>query len=304
MAISKFKTGGDGFAALKSVKGFDPIMSFESGTTYIQFLTPFYNQPDGTIGVIPLRLHEWIKVGTKKRKDGSSYDDVRKFISPLTLDPKGFDILLDYYNIYPPAKGVGLAVELKRSGKGADAVFTTAVDSQTYTNRDDEEVTKEVLRVQFVIMSESNFWNAVKTHEDINGVPATETIWAVSKSGSGTDTKYSVIPVAGRTVEVPEDSIPSMEDFINRLDCYDEVEPLIAQAIVNGVRVKKFMPDKDKLEKAPRRGKPGLEFLYDRDPSTFSSDENEVDDDVPFDNAVPRTASLADLRAQVAANSK
>ncbi len=183
---------------------------------YILMLTPISE-------VVTCDLHEWIKVGEGKRKDGTSYDNFEQFISRKDNGiGEDYDDIEERLGKLPRRRTLGVAVELEpilETVEGRQRPKGFAVKTETYTNRDGDEIVSPVIGI--VLQASKNFYGWLGSFDN-NQAPITETPFQVVRRGMDSDTTYDFMPFVDQDV----DFTPLFDGLDNVNYLSDEYEEL------------------------------------------------------------------------------
>jgi hypothetical protein len=181
-------------------KKFSPFVpqikwSEDKESKYILMLTPISES-------VTCDLHEWIKVGENSRRDGTKYDNFEQFISRKDDGIReDYDDIEDRLGKLPRRRTLGVAVELDpilevKDGRKRPKGF--AVKTETYTNRDGDEVETPVIGI--VLQASKNFYGWLGSFDN-NQAPITETPFQVVRRGMDSDTTYDFMPFVDQEVD-------------------------------------------------------------------------------------------------------
>jgi hypothetical protein len=295
--MASFRTGAKAVveaASRQGVSAWAPILRFEPGETkYIQFMHTMDE-------VTTVLMHQYIIVG--EREDGSPIYE--RFISrrdPALDGPKGYDEIWDRFGYAPTERSIAVVLELEPvygTGKGSrKTIEGFDVVERQYENQEGETVT--VPNFVLVIESPRTFFTHLAANADIKEI--NETIFAVKRTGKGTDTTYTFIDTGYPALDVEElyeefAQTFDLEAWLTNLADERRMEELIGP-----------LPDDAKIATFPPKGK---SFKRDekkeprslRTRRTVAEVEDE-DDDVQNDESseekvVSRSRRFAELRRQ------
>jgi hypothetical protein len=279
-----------------------PVFQFEvEKDKYIQFLTPMDQVPT-------VLMHQFIIVGT--RDDGKPMYE--RFISrrdPSLDGPDGYDELIDRFGQTPSERTIFLAVEVDpmwSTGPGRKTIEGFDLAERKFTNKDDEEIV--VPAFGLIIESPFTFSNHLAATNDLT--PIHETIFAVKRNGTGTDTSYTFVNTGQGALDVSEELDEfeknfDFEEYLDELADEDRMKDILGELPddwrITAYDKRKKNKDKgkeDKPKQATRRraaapkGEPA-----DSNGDGEAEEAQEADKDKPS-----RSRRFANMRAESKAN--
>lgn len=229
-------------AATRSQGGkFTPSFKWEpEETKYLQFLTSLDE-------IATVLMHRFIIVG--HREDNSEiYENFISRRDPGLDGPDGYDEIIDRFEIQPTQRCIALAVELEPQYTNGPRKKIEGFDlAYRQFERDNETV--EVPNVALVIESPHTLFSQVMNLADM-GEEISEKVVAIKRSGKGTDTTYTILPVSDAI-----DFEDALDEFFEEFDFEGWLEELADEE-----RMKEFigdLPDNAILTKFPKKPKKG-----------------------------------------------
>lgn len=191
--------------------------SADKESKYILVLTPINE-------TTTVDLHEWIKVGEGTSRAGKAYDKFEQFISRKDDGiGESYDDIEDRLGKLPRRRTIAVAVELEPvletvNGRQRPKGFVVKTDS--YTNREGEEVTYPVIGV--VVQASRNFFGWLGSFDNTQA-PITETPMQVVRRGTDSDTTYDFVPFIDQEVDFNPlfenlDGVNYLKDEFEELD--------------------------------------------------------------------------------------
>lgn len=256
--MASFRKGGDAVVAAAAKQGgaaWAPIMRFEGGETkYIQFMMPMDE-------IYTVLMHQYIIVG--EREDGSPIYE--RFISrrdPGLDGAKGYDEIWDRFGYKPTERSVAVALEVEPifgEGKGTrKKIEGFDVVERQYENQEGETVT--VPNFALIVESPKTFFTHLAANADIKEID--ETIFAVKRTGKGTDTTYTFIDTGEDALDVAD----LFEEFTETFDLEGWLENLADENRM--AELIGPLPDDAKISAFPPRG--GKEEKEEKKPAKSS----------------------------------
>lgn len=202
-------------------------------------------------------MHRFVITG--QREDSSEiYNDFISRRDPQLDGPQGYDPLIDRFGLQPSKRTIVVAAELEpiegENEKGRKIIEGWELAIRQYKNKDDEDV--EVPNIALVVESPHTFYaqmfNLVDMGEDFS-----TGIYAVLRSGKGTDTTYT-FKCVGEALDLSEELQEfeaqfDLDAWLEELADEDRIHELI-DAIPDGAVVSKF-PPKGKAKKGEAAAK-------------------------------------------------
>lgn len=269
--MASFRKGGDAVVAAAARSGtgaYAPIMRFEGGETkYVQFMQPMDD-------IYTVLMHQYIIVG--EREDGSPIYE--RFISrrdPGLDGPKGYDEIWERFGYKPTERSIAVALEVEPvygEGKGTrKKIEGFDVVERQYEDKEGETIT--VPNFALIIESPKTFFTHLAANADIKEID--ESIFAVKRTGKGTDTTYTFIDTGEDALDVED----LYEEFLETFDLEAWLENLADEQRM--VELIGPLADDAKISAYPPRGK---EEKEDKKPSrstrrraTSKKEESEED---------------------------
>lgn len=302
--MASFRKGGEAVVAAASKSGggaWAPIMRFEGGETkYIQFMMPMDD-------IYTVLMHQYIIVGD--REDGSPIYE--RFISrrdPGLDGAKGYDEIWDRFGYKPTERSVAIALEVEPifdAGKGSRKTITGFdVVERQYENQEGETVT--VPNFALIVESPKTFFTHLAANADIKEID--ETIFAVKRTGKGTDTTYTFIDTGEDALDVED----LFEEFTETFDLEAWLENLADEnrmaeligPLPDDAKISAFPPKGGKDEKEEKKPARSSRTRRTSAKAKVEEEEPEVeegDDDEPEEEEAStgsRSRRFADLRRQ------
>lgn len=282
---------------------FTPQIQWEEGERkYIQFVTPWDER-------ISAPMHQFIRTSrSDKTKSGYTYSDF--LIAPQEDGSAGVDLIYQKFGVEPTDRTIMVAVELEpiKERKGDSKrmkIVGFKPKMREWEDKDGEE--HESPEMGLIIQSQFNFWGMFEKYED-EDAPVDETVFEVTRLGSGTNTSYNVNGV-GDVIELDFDEdndFVDIDQWLEEVADPDRMEALIgplpddwqvSQYANRGKDDKKSSAKK----KSSRLGKKKAEAPVEDD----GDDEGEGSGEDTSEGSEPvsRKAKFANLRKDLAAKS-
>lgn len=243
--MANFRRGAEAIQAAATRTGggkFTPTFQWEKNETkYLMFLTPVDEIPT-------VLMHRFIIVGYREETGKEIYENFISRRDPALDGPEGYDPLIDRFGVQPSQRCIALAVEVTpewSSGSGRKTITGFDVATRQFETKD--EGTKEVPNVALVIESPFTFFNQLTTLADM-GENIEDSIFAVKRTGGGTDTSYTFLRV-GEAFDVEDD----LEDFFAEFDFEEYLEELADEEKMH--EWIDPLPDDATVTKYPPKGK-------------------------------------------------
>lgn len=160
---------------------------------------------------ITVLTHEWVITG--ERVPGKPRFDTLVSRKDKSLDGvDGYDPLWDKHDLVPKDVTWAVAVELEgeyKTERGRNKLKAVKPAMRTYTNREGEEI--ETPQIGVIAQKWSNFFAPLQTLVEDQDLDLATTVFAVVRTGSGTDTTYTWIAQPVEAVDMGE----YKDDFID-----------------------------------------------------------------------------------------
>lgn len=297
--MANFRKGREAAAAAATRSGggkFTPTHKFEAGeTTFLQFLTSWDEIPT-------VLMHRFITVG--EREDGSKiYKDFISRRDPALDGPEGYDVLIDRWGSQPSQRCIGIAVELEpihgKNKQGKKVLEGFKVATREYT--DSEGEVKEVPNVALVIESPYTFYSHLGVVDDI--APIEEKVLSITRTGKGTDTTYTIVPMADALSD-EELSEEGVDEFFEEFDFDAYLDELADEdrmhELLDGLSADFVVNKYAKKGKKTKASSEGSRSTRSRRVKEEEPDEEpEVEEEADADEPQTRARRFSTLRAEV-----